>query len=73
MVLIISETNFYTKVKMNNSTSVYSVYLKQGIAQGVVQRHAHARIADMLTSTGDHSPDGWKPNILHRLKRRLCL
>lgn len=69
MVLIISDDDAYPVVKINNFASVYSIYLKQGIAQGVMQRHGC--IAGTLTSTGDHSPDGWIPTLLNHLKRRL--
>lgn len=43
MVLITSDDKTYPEVKINNFTSVYSIYLKQGVAQGV--------IAGTLTST----------------------
>lgn len=45
MVLSISDDNTYPEFKMNNFTSVYSIYLKQGIAQGVVLRPMRAWLA----------------------------
>lgn len=73
MVLIISDDDIYPEVKINNFTSVYSIYLKQGFAQGVTLRRVC--IAGTLTSAGDHSPDGWIPTTkpIKKKKKSLCL